>query len=488
MTLNELLPRSKVQFRAVLNRLRNSAVAWSWVYNGLRLASGFILLPLVVRLLPTAELGMYYVLLSLSAIVPLVDFGFGPTIGRFVGYAVGGAETLQAHGVAPLQGTGTPNYRLLWELLFASQRLYRILTLLLLVILGAWGTWIVELRVHDTSSVALTRIAWVATLLAALFDIYSNWWVTYLRGLNEVTEAARMAVWAMVMRLGVPTVLLPCGVGLLSFPIGSFLGSLVQRHLARRRCLERLAKHAQPEAMDTAKYLQILWPNSWRLGLQLLSGYLTVNANTAICLYAFGLAANAQYGLSVQLLAFVSTMSAIWISVKWPLITQYRARQDLVAVQRVLRPRAWLLTATFFLGAAGLLVCGPPLLNWIGGEKQLLPLAWLSLMVVNAFFEGQFNLWGTLLWTENRLPYLWPTVATNVLSLLVTISLVHWTKLGIGALVLGPLLAGLLFNHWYWPPYAARSLGTTLLRLLFRGPIKTQPARANPLEPAPPAG
>src|SRR5947209_3931106 len=111
MASNESSSLSKSRLRALANRLQNSAVAWSWVSNGLRLASGFILLPLVVRLLPTPELGMYYVLLSLSAIVPLVDFGFGPTIGRFVGYAVGGAETLQAHGVAPPAGTAAPNYR-----------------------------------------------------------------------------------------------------------------------------------------------------------------------------------------------------------------------------------------------------------------------------------------------------------------------------------------------------------------------------------------
>src|SRR5438270_13294892 len=164
---------------ALWRRLRNSAVVWSWFYNGLRLASGFILLPLVLNKLPTAELGMYYVLLSLTAIVPLVDFGFGPTIGRFVGYAMGGAQSIQAHGVAEPASSPNPNYRLLWELLFTSRRLYRLLALVLFFVLGAWGTYVVELRVHETAYPSLTRVAWAATLLTALFDIYSNWWVTY---------------------------------------------------------------------------------------------------------------------------------------------------------------------------------------------------------------------------------------------------------------------------------------------------------------------
>ena len=66
------------------------------------------------------------------ALVPLVDFGFGPTIGRFVSYAMGGAETIQAQGL-PLPGKShAPNYKLVWKLLSASRILYRYLTLALL--------------------------------------------------------------------------------------------------------------------------------------------------------------------------------------------------------------------------------------------------------------------------------------------------------------------------------------------------------------------
>jgi hypothetical protein len=198
-----------------------------------------------------------------------------------------------------------------------------------------------------------------------------------------------------------------------------------------------------------------------------------VNANTAICLYSLGLAANAQYGLSVQLMSFISGMAAVWISVKWPLIGQFRARHDFFAVQRILRPRVWLQTLTFFAGCAAVLVCGPFLLRRFGGDKQLLPVSWLALLMLNTFFEMQFNIWGTLLSTENRLPYLWPTVATNVLSLILSLTLIHFTSLGLGALVLGPLMAGIVFNYWFWPPFAAHSLGTGVFRLLFIGPQKS---------------
>src|ERR1041384_5062020 len=122
----------------LLKRVFNSAVAWSWLFNFFRLASGLILLPLVLKKFTTADLGMYYVLLSLSALVPLVDFGFGPTIGRFVGYAMGGATSFQTHGLAKQGDYASPNYALLWQLLFSSRALYRLLVLVLLLVLGGW--------------------------------------------------------------------------------------------------------------------------------------------------------------------------------------------------------------------------------------------------------------------------------------------------------------------------------------------------------------
>ena len=100
----------------------------------------------------------------------------------------------------------------------------------------------------------------------------------------------------------------------------------------------------------------------------------------------------------------------------------------------------------------------------------MLPPSWLCLMSLDSFLLMQFSFWTTLILAQNRLPSLWPTVATNVLSLVLSLTLVHFTSLGTGALVLGPLIAGCLFNYWYWPPYAARSVGTSLFRFLFNRP------------------
>src|ERR1017187_4503867 len=178
----------------IFQRLANSTVLWSWILTGFRLATGLILLPLVLHQLTKADLGMYYVLLSLIALWPIIGFGFGPTIERFIGYAMGGAETIEAHGVSKSGAASGPNYALLWQLLATTRKLTRYMTLALFVLMGIWGTYTVELRIHETSSLFITRLAWVTTLISTLLDVYSNWWLVFLRGLNQVRGAARIGV------------------------------------------------------------------------------------------------------------------------------------------------------------------------------------------------------------------------------------------------------------------------------------------------------
>jgi hypothetical protein len=461
-----------LKFNGLFQRVAQSAVAWTWVQNGLRLTRGVLVLPLIVHQFSKEDLGMYYLLLSLTGLTVVIDFGFGPTIDRFISYAMGGAEAIEALGVQKPGASTGPNYPLLWQLLAATRKLYRYLTLALFIIMGVWGTYSVEVGINETSSPLITRAAWIVTLFSTSLDIYTNWWGVFLRGLNEVRTAARIGVAAVTVNCVLAFVLLICGAGLLSLPIAGLASSVIQRYFARRRCMVLLGQPPPNQIYDFKKVFSALWPNTWRLGIQFVGGYLTDNANIQICVHVFGPSANADYGLSLNLMRIASDMAYVWVLTKWPLVGQLQAQHDDHAIQRILWPRIWLQNATFFILACAAVFIGPFLLKWIGKDKEMLPLNWMLVLMLTTFLNMQFTTWGTLIATGNRLPYLWPTVVTNVLSLTLTLVLVNFTNLGLGALVLGPLLAGCAFNYWYWPPFAARGIGTTLFRFLFLGPRK----------------
>src|SRR5437870_9541404 len=99
------------------SRTSQSAVAWSLLAAAFRALSGVLVLPLMVRKIPSEHLGLWYVFLSLQGIAALFDLGFSPAVTRAAGYIWAGAADLQKFGIArrdPADPSDIrPNYELL---------------------------------------------------------------------------------------------------------------------------------------------------------------------------------------------------------------------------------------------------------------------------------------------------------------------------------------------------------------------------------------
>jgi O-antigen/teichoic acid export membrane protein len=452
----------------LIRRAASTSIVWYWAYNCLRLASGLLLLPLLVRVLSKPDLGMYYVFLSLTNLIPMLDLGFTGAIGRAAAYAWSGSKDIQAQGiVSALDPDAKPNHELIWKLYYVSETLFGWLTLAALLVLGAVGTYVVGLRIHETSAPNLTWLAWAVTLLGALWEVYSGWWFMFLAAMNQIVRTSKLMCLAYGLRLALSCILLLCGAGLLSVPIAGFISAIVHRFLLRKYFHE-LLNVPPPKKVKSEVYslLARIWPNSWRQGLTQIGGYGATTAYAFICLKFFGLSANAEYGLSIQIMYISLSMASVWVNVKWPAVYQLRAKHEFGVLQRMLTNRFWLQNITYIgLVALGILL-GPKLLKWWGSEKTLLPMPVLILAGVYVFLESQFLFWSTLISTENRMPCVWPMLIGNSCGLLLALVLINFTSLQLSALVISPVLVGLCFNYWYWGFAGARGIKTTWLRFI----------------------
>jgi len=445
----------------LLSRSWNSAVVWSWVFNGLRLSSSLVLLSMLSRFLNEADFGFYLVLLNLVAVVPLLDLGFLTAVNRSLSYAMGGATELHAHGMGSIsQNLDAPNYSLLWKLMFATRFLYRYLTLIVLVALGGWGTFVASMKISETSNPAHAWLAWALTLAGAAFEVYSGWWVAYLRGLNKVLVSSRIQALAYALRFLMAGTLLFTGAGLLSVPLATLASSFLQRHLSRRLTMRFLANQpaAPPPRDELMTLLRTLWPNSWRVGAHCLGYYLSSHISMIFCLNALGLPAYARYGLSLQIVAILHGMSSVWIQVKWPLIGQHLARQEWPQLRKLMRVRVTLQLLSFILMTIVAVPLIPWLLTLLKTDKSLIPVQWMLLLALNAFLESHLTTWTTFISLGNRLPFLSATILANLLGLGISFLLLQTTSLEFGALVLGPLLANAFYNYWRWPMEGMRML------------------------------
>jgi len=66
-------------------RIWNTAVFWTWMFNGLRFAAGLLLIPLLWRMLSKPDLGLYSLFFQFTGFLLTFDLMFAITISRFVG-------------------------------------------------------------------------------------------------------------------------------------------------------------------------------------------------------------------------------------------------------------------------------------------------------------------------------------------------------------------------------------------------------------------
>ncbi|HMO65058.1 MAG TPA: hypothetical protein PKE47_07530 [Verrucomicrobiota bacterium] len=452
----------------LLARAWASATAWTWAQNGLRLGGGLVTLALLVRFLPKAELGMFYVFLALTAFLWVLDGAVSANLSRYLSYALGGADALRPTGMAPPRPGAAPNWPLVGELLGAIAWLYRRFAGLCGLLLLAAGTPMIWPLLPQTGSAAWSATAWAATVAAAAVDVQASASLTALRGLDRVRDAAQIATLSLALRPVLLALFLIADAGLLALPAATLLTAGLAMFTGRRRLAgwlrdaTTMAGPARPAA--SRALLAVLWPNTWRVGVKLLSLYLANLALVHFCTRRLGLSGVAAYGLTVQLGNLAHGFASAWTLVKLPAAAQLRAAGRVADLRRLLWPRVWLQDLSFVAAAAGIVFAGPWLLRTLGTDQELLPQPWLLVFLVNGFLWMGFSFWTFLITTENRVPSLWPTVATSGVTILLAGGLLHGTELGLGALVLAPLLAGLAFNYWYWPASGARSLGTSRLR------------------------
>lgn len=453
-----------------LRRAFQTAVIWSWLFNFLRFGSVIIVLPLLFRAVSKEEVGFYYMFVHMAQFLAVMDFGFSATIGRFVSYAMSGATRLVPHGVSAAESNQAPNQKLLWELFFTTRTLYRMLATGSLLLITLIGTPFIAASMEDAPRPGHVWAAWALTILATASEIYSVWSNVFLAGTNRVTASNRILAVSYFVKLCLSALLLVLGAGLLSVPLAGLVSSILQRSLSHRACFNVLEGPAPEQARRVwRQHLAVIWPNTWRLGVQAASRFL-VSLSVMICGAVLSAEHAGRLGLSLQMIAVVQSMAMVWTSVKWPLIGQMRARNDLAGLRSLFWPRVWLQTLSYTAGAAVVIALGPMALDWLGTDKEMLARVWLFLIALNGFFETQFTLWSTLISTENRLPYLWPSVAANVGTMALALALLYGTSLEEGAFILAPLLAGLLFNYWHWPIQGARSIQTSLAHFLFSRP------------------
>jgi O-antigen/teichoic acid export membrane protein len=428
----------------VIDKLFKSPVFWTGLVTLLRTGGFFLVLPLVLRKIPSEELGMWYVFMGIAQFSGIVELGFAPNISRFASYFMGGAVSPKSIGIdhAPDAGSG-PNLAGLKGLAEMSMNLYPKLGAAMgLIMTVGGGFWLFH-------KFGVTFWSWHVAPAFFLFaagmtlNMYGYFWMNMLFGVDRIRQGQQIFAFGLVLNYLFCVVGLLLGAGLYALAIGQIALALVPRCLAQR-IVQR--DFLMPSLVSQKVEWRDLWPMTWRSGLCSFGSYLGLPVMTLVCAQITGLGDTAKFGLSLQLALMLHSLSSTWMSVLWPRLGSMRTRREFSAMRGLVRNRMLLCLGTYILGGIAAWFLAPEALHLFRSKTDFLPAIPLAALLLVVGIDMVAGLFSAILLTGNRVPQLGAVLINGVLAVGFAVILSH--PLGILGIVLAPACAQVCFNLW----------------------------------------
>jgi O-antigen/teichoic acid export membrane protein len=442
--------------------------------TGVRVGSNLLLLPILLNTLPSADLALWWVLVSLGGFAYLADFGFGSTITRVYSYLWAGAEDFQAEGLRPSTANRAPNLRRIRELDATVRLFYWWLSIAATIVIAIAGTCILLKPVAAVSDPQIAWMAWGGQVLLIGYGLGTNRWMLACQGLGRMREIQAASLWSGLAYVGITAALLLSGWGLMAMVIASFARSLITRNYCRRVYLALVTPQRDERQKADMSILKRLWPNASKMGVLAVGAYLISSGNVYVCSQVLGPEFTASFGLSAQIGAFLTNFASLWLVVKWPTIAMLRSQGRLEEMSTLFARRLALTMGTFVLLAGVVALSGNWLLNLKGTHTRLLPAPFLIVYFVHLAQQLFYVQFGSLAYSENVVPFFRVSIFTGIAE--VTLSYLMARAFGLWGMLLAPLIAELACSSWYTVRRGFRGQPLTasqLLRAAFANPMST---------------
>ncbi|MFW9616606.1 O-unit flippase-like protein [Aquabacterium sp.] len=450
---------------------QRSDVAWGYLAQFLNIGAGVLLLPAVLRYLPTEDVGLWFVFITLTSLAQLLEFGFQPTIARNTAYVFAGAQSLNQQGLPhEVRAGATVAPWLLADLVRASRAIYRIVAAIGgLVLLGGGSLYVMSVAAPE-QPLPIVLGAWLLYAGGYVINFYYGYVNGLMQGRGDVVAASQVVIVTRASMLVAGVTALVTGAGLLGLGASTFLACILGRVVAMRFFLRGDISQSTARTGDTRDTMKLLWHNASRLGVVQIGAFLIQRANVLIASSFLGVGAAASFGMTVTLMMTLSGVAAVILQVRMPRLAAAQAARDMPALRALYGEVVVVAWTAFVAGALVLIFGGEWLLHLMGSKTKLLSPPLLALFGLVMLLEMNHSLAAGYLTTHNHVPFLRAGLFSGLLICVLSVAVVQ--QFDVIGLILAQGLVQLAYNNWKWPREARKDLGAGWSELIVLGMCK----------------
>ena len=428
-------------------------VLWAYGAQALNIGAGLLLLPVILSTLPPADVGVWFVFITLGGLAQLLELGFQPTIARNTTYILAGAQSLQKEGLpSKIESACEVDVGLLAKLISSSRRIYRWVALLSAVSLLGGGSVYVYHVLSESQDKLTTLIAWNLFALGHILTFYFGYISAVLQGRGDISQASKVIILSRGVLIVLGTLSLTLNFGLLGLGFASLLSAALGRIAAIRYLRLEPSTNAAialSRSDSGGELASLMWHNAKKMAAVQLSAFVIQRANILIGTSFLGPAAVASYSMTLTILMALSSVSSVICQIQLPRISALHLKNDNKQIRRVYLQLNLVSVCLFLFGFLAVGLVGGPLLQFIGSQVDPLPARIYYIFGAIILLEMHHSIAATYITTLNAIPFVRSAALSALLTFALTLSLIG--PFGVLGLVIAQGLSQLLYNNWKWP-------------------------------------
>jgi O-antigen/teichoic acid export membrane protein len=448
-------------------QINKTDVIWNYVATFFKIASSAILLPLILRFLPSQEVGIWTIFSSISALVFLLDFGFHSSFVRNVTYVFSGVQSLEKEGLNTKDNFSSRiNYSLLKGILEAMKWFYTRVSLVLLFLLLTLGSIYINYVIKDYSGdKTQIIIAWLLFCVINTYNLYTLYYDALLEGKGLIRVSKKITIVANIVYLLVASCLVLNGFGLISIVLSQLFSIIIIRFLSYKFFFtsELTFELSKITSSSCFEILKIISPNAYKYGITSLGGFMIQKSSIFIGSLFIPLIFIGSFGITKQLLDILVAIANITLATYIPKITKLRVDNNLEKVKEIYIKGILISNVVFVFGASFLIFFGELILLFLDSKTKLVPSYVLIGMAISSLIGLNAGISGTVISTRNEIPFMKPSIYSGIATVVLLLILLKFTNLGLLGLAIAPGVVDLCYQGWKWPYEVVKELKISIL-------------------------
>lgn len=446
-------------------------IIWSYLAQFFNIGAGLITLPLVLNKLSADEIGMNYLMITVSTIIGLLDFGFAPQFARNITYVFAGAKELKKEGVS--ESTGNVDYNLVAKMIGVAKMVYSILAIVSFLLMLSGGTFYIYRATDGFSKVNNAFFIWIIFCFSIFFSIYFVYFSSLLMGKGLIKEAKIASIAQRSSYILFTYSFLFLGWGLLGVVLASLLAPFIGRIISYKyfytKEMKGLLSSHHPSKKEKIELFKIIWYNAKKLGLVFIGSYAVNKLGMFFGGLFLSLEEIASYGLMIQLGTIISGISITYNNTLQPKFNSYRVERKDSKLINLFESSMNIFYILMFSGFTILILLGPWILKLIGSNTTLPSTIILLLYGIIVLLENNHSAFATLIVTGNKIPFVESSLIAGACICVGSFCILKFTSIGILGLVAVQGICQLVYANWKWPYVICKEFNINFLNFVYQG-------------------